>query len=421
MKQFEISSKFQTVLIGLMILGVVSMGATWMVDDALHSRFWSNFLHNALFFTGISFIALFALSAFITAYAGWFSVFKRLWEAYSMFLIVGIVLMGFLAVGVFLGWHHLYHWADADSVKHDKVLQGKSAFLNPLWYAIATFLFLGLSYFIAKKIRNLSLAEDNSSILDFSHYKKTKFWAAIYLPVFGFLGPVAIWQWIMSVDAHWYSTLYAWYCFASLFVAMIALSILLIIYFKSRGYFEEITTEHLHDLGKFLFAFSIFWTYLWFSQYMLIWYSNNGEETVYYHVRQKEYPLLFWANLALNFVVPFLILLRNDTKRKVGTLVFTAALLVFTHWLDFFLMVKPGVLHTAHELSAGHGNGHSVEHGAAHASSFVSGFTMPGFLEIGWFLGFLALFLFIALRALASAPLIARRDPYIGESLHHHV
>ena len=419
MKQFEISSKFQTTLFVLMVLGVFCMGATWMVDDQFHTRFWSNFLHNSIYFTGISFIALFGMTAFITAYAGWFTIFKRLWEAYSMFMLVGIILMGILALGVIFDFHHLYHWADAESVAHDKILKGKSAFLNPITYCIATFGFLGLFYFIARRIRSLSLAEDSSDIMDFSHYKKTKFWAAVFLPVFGFLGPVVIWQWIMSVDAHWYSTLYAWYCFASLFVAMLAMSILLIIYFKSRGYFEKVSVEHLHDLGKYMFAFSIFWTYLWFSQYMLIWYSNNGEETVYFYTRQHEYSLLFWSNFVLNFLLPFFILMRNDTKRKYGTLVFTACCLVFSHWLDFFLMIKPGVLHTAHELV---GAGHNAEtHSVEHASSFTAGFTLPGFLEIGWFLGFLALFLFIILRALASAPLTARRDAYIGESLHHHV
>lgn len=429
MKQFEFSSRAQMVLIGFMLLGIVSMGLTYAyADDELHTRFWSNLLHNSVFFTGISFIALFAMCAFITAYAGWFSVFKRIWEAYSLFLIFGIALMGIVALGVYFGWHNLYHWADPASLDmnsdhYDKIIAGKSKFLNAGWYCMATFGFLGLFYFIALRIRSLSVDEDKSDILDFSHHKKIRIWCAALLPFFGFLGPALIWQWVMSVDAHWYSTLFAWYCFASFFVSMIAITILLLIYLKSKGYYPEVNKDHFHDLGKYMFAFSIFWTYCWFSQYMLIWYSNNGEETIYYRERLDSYKILFIANLVINFLLPFFVLMRNDTKRKYGTLGLTAIVLVFSHWLDFFLMIKPGVLHTAHELiarGANHGggdHGHAVEH-AAH---FVSGYTLPGFLEIGWFLGFLALFLFIVLKGLARVPLVARRDPYVGESLHHHV
>ena len=247
----------------------------------------------------------------------------------------------------------------------------------------------------------------------------------------------------MSVDAHWYSTLFAWYSGASLFVSMIAFTILILIFLKGKGYYPNISTEHFHDLGKFLFAFSIFWTYLWFSQYMLIWYANVGEETVYFKTRYQKFPVLFYANLVINFLVPFFILMRNDTKRKFGSLIFTAMVVIFGHWIDFFLMIKPGVSHTGHELGGhahgdvehgGHGAealGHGVEHAGTHgdavahaahgASSFEAGFTLPGFLEFGTFVGFLCLFLYVFYHYLAKSSLVAKNDPYLSESLHHHV
>jgi hypothetical protein len=227
----------------------------------------------------------------------------------------------------------------------------------------------------------------------------------------------------MSVDAHWYSTLFAWYNAASLFVAMNALTILLLIWMKGKGYYPQVTDEHLHDLGKFLFAFSVFWTYLWFSQYMLIWYSNNGEETIYFKERVTQYPILWYGNLVINFVLPFLILMRNSNKRKYGTLILVSVLTFFGHWWDFFYMIKPGTYKTAMELAESHGHAaegaHEAGHHAAHA--FTMGFTIPGFLEIGIGLGFLAFFLFVTFTTLAKAALIPTKDPYLEESLHHEV
>lgn len=165
---------------------------------------------------------------------------------------------------------------------------------------------------------------------------------------------------------------------------------------------------------------------------MLIWYANVGEETIYFKERITNYPVLFYLNLGINFVAPFFILMRNDTKRKMGSLAFTAGLVLFGHWLDFFLMLKPGILHTAHAHAAGHGDhGHAAAeahgaheaagHGASHAAStFEAGFTIPGILELGTFIGFLCLFIFFVLNMLSKAPLTGENDPYIEESIHHH-
>jgi hypothetical protein len=161
---------------------------------------------------------------------------------------------------------------------------------------------------------------------------------------------------------------------------------------------------------------------------MLIWYANVGEETVYFHERVNNYPVLYYGNLLINFALPFLVLMRNDTKRKYGTLVFVSVAVFFGHWWDFFQMIKPGVYHTAQEALA-HAGG-AAEHGAEgghgaeaahHASEFVMGFTIPGLLELGTMLGFLAFFLFIVFNHLSKAPLMPKNDPYLGESLHHHV
>jgi hypothetical protein len=411
---------------------------------------------------------------------------------------------------------------------------------------------VGLWYFLLGKMRNISIAEDDDDRdTEFSYYRKYKKYAAIFLPIFGFTSAALIWQWIMSIDSHWYSTMFAWYATASLFVAMTALTIMLLIYLKSRGYYTGVNEEHFHDLGKYLFAISIFWTYLWFSQFMLIWYANVGEETIYFRERMDNYPVLFWANLAINFVLPFFILMSNNTKRKMGTLFFASAFVFFGHWLDYFNMIKPGarltLIEMAHHEDGGHGEDHAeMAHGDDHATvphddeavhldtdhddhgtivsetegelpadvkyaettedadynqeiaenqgmdgpspvpntsefrgggpegidtdgprefgsimdeletdvfepnlyvqerfiddvdmqghleaagghveemhtlEFKSGYTLPGLLEIGIFIGFLGGFLFFVLSQLAKARLEPRYDPYLEESVHHH-
>lgn len=441
MNQFTLPGRERMILVVFMIVGLLCMGVTYMTDDAYHSRFWSNFLHNSVFFTGIAFLALMFLCANLIAYSGWHVVFKRLWEAYAQFLLVGLVLMGIVVAGLWMGAHHLYHWADKASVMADEVLQGKSSFLNPLSYTIFTFGVVGVWYVFARKMRKFSVEEDGVDKFDYRiHNKKMRVWASWFLPIGGFTSAAIVWQWVMSVDAHWYSTLFAWYCTISWFVSMLCITVLTLIYLKSKGYYEEVKADHFHDLGKFIFGFSVFWTYLWFSQYMLIWYGNVGEETIYFKQRLDEYPVLFFGNLVINFVLPFFVLLRNDTKRKMGSMTIICILVLIGHWIDYFLMIKPGVLHTAHELM-GHGHGthgamegshdglaqsvaHMMEtggHAAEHASSAVAGFSLPGFLEIGTFLGFAALFVYFFLLQLAKAPLVPERDPYIDESLHHHV
>ncbi len=415
MNQFTFEARQKTFLGVMMLIGIISLVITYMGDDHHHTRFWSNILHNSVFFTGVALMALFLIAAKITAWSGWHTLFKRVWEAYSLFLIVGFVLMMIIALGIWGGWHHLYHWADAASVESDRILSGKSSFLNKGWYTFGSLIIMAVWIFLASRIRSLSVDEDTNGDTSFSHARKLRIYGAAALPIIGFTSAAMIWQWVMSVDAHWYSTLFAWYSSASLMVTMIALTILTLITLKFRGYFPLVTTEHLHDLGKYMFAFSIFWTYLWFSQFMLIWYGNIPEETIYFHTRLYEYPVLFYLNIGLNFALPFLVLLRNDTKRKYGTLIFISGVLVLSHWLDFFLMLKPGILHTMHEVAA-----QTAEGATQHHHGPTPGFSLPGFLEFGTFIGFLGLFFYFVFSRLEKASLLPRRDPYLMESVSHH-
>ena len=241
MKEFTFEGRQKSLFIGAMILGLVCMAATFLFDDdALHTRFWTNFLHNTVFFTGIAFISLFVYSAFTVAYAGWFVNFKRIWEAYSQFLIVGLIFLLVIIAGIWMHWHHLYHWTaegitDPNSANYDKIIAGKSGFINKNWYTFGTIIIVGIWYFFARKLRSLSISEDHSSGSDYSYYRTAKKYAAIFLFFGAFSSAAMIWQWVMSIDAHWYSTMFAWYSSASLFVAALALTIITLIYLKGRG------------------------------------------------------------------------------------------------------------------------------------------------------------------------------------------
>jgi len=199
---------------------------------------------------------------------------------------------------------------------------------------------------------------------------------------------------LMSINAHWFSTMYSWYNFASSFVAGLAMITLFIIYLKNRGYLELVNDEHIHDMGKFLFAFSIFWTYLWFSQYMLIWYANIPEETIYFKPRQEgAYKGIFWLNLIINFLAPLLILMRRSSKRNYTTMTFMCVLLLFGHWLDYYQMVFAG--------------------------PFPDHVPMNIF-DFGVALGFVGVIMFATTRALARHPLYAKNHPFFKESIIHH-
>ena len=168
-----------------------------------------------------------------------------------------------------------------------------------------------------------------------------------------------------------------------MWVSMLAVTFMIIIFLRGRGLLQKFTDEHMHDIGKYLFGFSVFWTYTWFSQYMLIWYSNNGEETIYFLTRRDQYPILFYGNLILNFALPFLILIRNSSKRKFGTIGLVAAITFFGHWFDMFYLIKPGALINI-----------AGSNDAATALGSVTGYALPGLLELGTFLGFTAMFIY---------------------------
>ncbi len=403
-EKFSVPKRFNTVAITLMVIGllaIIGLYATQGSKSDAHSqaRFWGSLLQNSVYFLLVVNAAMFFICATTLAWGGWQMSFRRVSEAISACVpVVGTICGVILLLICFGGNHEIYHWTDTEHVKHDAILNFKKGFLNKNFFAVMTVLTIVAWSLLGRKMRKLSQETDAKPLTIAEGKKyiwKNTVWAAVYIIVFSLTVMSSIpWLWLMSIDAHWYSTMYSWYTFASTFVAGVALITLFVIYLKNNNYLELTNEEHLHDLGKFMFAFSIFWTYLWFSQFMLIWYANIPEETTYFKPRaQGMYSGIFWLMFIINFLAPLLIFMSRDAKRNYATLTFMSLLIIFGHWLDFFQMVFPG---------------HQKEH-------------VPMILwDFGVALGFVGLIMFLTARSLSKTPLIAKNHPFMKESVIHH-
>ena len=408
-ERFEIPKRYNAWALGFMGIGIISIiilyithGSKTGHDEAsLHenSRFWASLLQNSVYFLLMTNAAMFFICATTLTWGGWQMSFRRVTEAISTCVpVIGVITFIIFMVLVWGPNHTLYHWADPEHVKHDKILLHKSGFLDRKFFTIWTVITIVGWWLLGRKMRQLSRRiDDNRPVGEVAkkYIWNNTVWAALFIVLFALTVMSSIpWLWLMSLNAHWYSTMYSWYNFASSFVAGVALITLFVVFLKNLGYLEFTNREHLHDLGKFQFAFSIFWTYLWFSQYMLIWYANIPEETVYFKVRlQGEYRGLFFLNLIINFLAPLLILMKRGSKRNYGTLTMMSVLIILGHWIDYYLMVMPAA---------------SPNH-------------VPNMLvDFGICLGFIGLIMFVTAISLSKHPLIAKNHPFLKESIIHH-
>lgn len=403
--KFNMPGRFRMWALALMGVGVLALVIGLFVygmssDEHYETRFWAGLLYNSVFFLLVVNAAMFFFCATTLAMGGWQMSFRRVTEAVSACVpVLGVITLVILLILILGHKHHIYHWLDKELMESDKLLKGKSAFLNPTFFIVWTVLTIALWIVLGHKMRKLSRELDNNPLPSIEAGRKYIFkntvWASLFMVWFVLTVMSTIpWLWLMSIDAHWYSTMYSWYTFASSFVTGVAVITLFVVYLKNKGYLELTTDEHLHDLGKFMFAFSIFWTYLWFSQYMLIWYANISEETVYFkHRVQGPYRAIFFINLIINFLAPLLILMRRNSKRNYTIVTFMAILLIVGHWIDFYQMVYPGPFKDHVYL---------------------------GLFEIGIALGFVGLIMFLTGRSLEKHPLIAKNHPFLKESVIHH-
>lgn len=373
----------------LTLIGVL----TGYKDHHFSTRLLTNGLIDTFYFFAMGLGALFFLALAYATETGWYAAVKKVIEAVAGFIPYGIGLMGLvLLVITILDGAHIYSWMDPESIAHDPIIQGKTAYLNPTFFWIRTITYFAVYIIFLRGYQKRSIAEDKLGGTDFhfQNYKK----GALFLVYFAVFSSTSSWDWLMSIDVHWFSTLFGWYTFAGMWCTTMVVLIMVTLYLKKHGYLEKVNDHHIHDLGKWTFATSFLWSYLWFSQFMLIWYANIGEESIYYIMRIENYKNLYFGMFIINFAFPMLILMSRDAKRNAGILVFIGSIILIGHWLDVYIMVTGGTLGSTWHIGA---------------------------LEIGMALTVMSIFIMIILRNLTKSPLTPVNHPFLDESVHHEI
>ena len=357
---------------------------------------WSAVYIAAFFFFMIALGCLVFYALQYVSQAGWSPLLLRVMEGITAYLPWGSVVMFLLLAAGMMHFNHMFHWADPALIEegnphYDKIIAGKSGYLNPTWFLVRAAIFLaGWNIY---RVFALKFSKNQDEATDNKWHKKSFKVAAAFLVFFIYTESMMSWDWIMSLDPHWFSTLFGWYVLAGMMVCAITVIAIVTMILKGHGYLESVNNSHIHDLAKFMFAFSIFWTYLWFSQFMLIWYSNIPEEVTYFIQRIEDYNLPFFGMIAMNFIFPLLILMNSDFKRVNWFVVMAGIVILLGHYVDIFNMVMPATV--------------------GKSWSF-------GFVEIGSLLFFLGLFILVVFTSLTKRPLETKRHPLIEESKHFH-
>ncbi len=385
--KFVISTNMRTTFSVCMFLGVAGLVVGLMRDP---QRAWLAYLLAFFYFTSLALGGLFFTAIQHVTKAGWSVNVRRISESFTSFLPWAAL----SAVGLLIGAPKIYEWLHKEIVQADAILSHKSAYLNGTFFVVRLIVFFGIWIYFGKKMVDRSVEQDKSGDVNITH--KQVGTGVAFILLFALSYSLFSVDLIMSCQPHWFSTIFGVYCFAGLFQATMAFMILSIIYMRRKGLLGGyVTDDHLHDLGKFLFAFTVFWAYIAFSQYMLIWYANLPEETTFIIPRTEG----AWLPVSLllligKFIVPFIALLPRWAKRNHAHLGAVAAWILVMQYADLYWLVYPAYFEKVLHF---------------------------GLYEICIFLGFFGVFLFSVTRFMSKNNIVPIKDPYIQESMHHHV
>jgi hypothetical protein len=379
---FKFGKKLKTYLGIAAGVGLLALLIAVFVQQLPSERIWANLWMNALMFLFLGLGALFFWTVNTLGESTWQINIQRIMESMALTIPFAIILF----IVAFPGLKDLFEWTHTEHL--DKILLKKVAYLNLPFWLIRFVIYFGMWSFFAVYLRKMSVKNDFEPHEKYlGRLRATSGWFMVF---FAISSSMAAWDWLMSIDAHWFSTLYGWYIFSGMFVSAVAVIILITIAFRHFGILPNVNGEHLHDLGKFLFGFSIFWAYLWISQYLLIWYSNIPEETVYYVERVNNFGTIFYVNVIANFLFPFLALMMRGAKRQPLYLAIVAVIVLMGHYLDLYLAIMPGAV--GHETAS------------------------IGLLEIGLPFFYLAAFLALFFFFFEKAKPVPENHPYFIES-----
>jgi hypothetical protein len=400
---FTISKRANTITLALVIIGLVMVAIGIAGDHTEHKQYTqSAFYANALFFFFIALGTLFFYAVNHVTETAWTVLIKRVYEGIVGYLPLGALFVLLCLVAGSSGLNHIWHWMDrrtvdpSDAAHFDEHIQLLSPYLNKPFFWVRAILILATFVFFARWFRKHSLQMDGETgeTLVRSHWKNYRR-SVLFIVLFAFFSSVLAWDWIMSIDVHWKSALFGWYIFAGMWVSGMITAVLLVLYLKGKGYLPQVNGSHIQDMGKWVFAVSFLWSYLYFAQFLLTWYANIPEEVTYFKIRIDHHPWLTWVMYFANFALPMVLLMSRDSKRSPKYLIGVGVLIFLGHWLDTVQQIMPSAM------------GLHFEH--------------IGTLEIGFFAAFLGLFLYMVLRTLSKAPLTVVAHPFLEESVHHHI
>ena len=388
-EQITVSRNFK-----IITLLLIAIGAGTIIFGLITDRqaTWANWLIVNYYFFSIAMGGAFFFVIQSISQSGWSSAFKRVSEALMSYVPFAALFFLLLWFGV----NDLYQWSHKETAALDPIIQHKSAFLNiPFFFARMILYFLLWIVFI-RKLRQISLREDlaDPSNTDGIMYLfgKTELYSKIFIFILAITFSLSAFDWIMSLDVKWYSTLFALKNLVAAFLHGVSILTLIVFILYKRGYFPFFNEYHLHDFARYIFMLSIVWGYFWFAQFMIIWYGNIPEETAYYSIRWKEgWKVLFFLEIGLNWFIPFMILLPVKASRNMTLVTIVIVFLIIGQYIDLFVQVIPG----------------------------TTGALKFSWISAGTFLGFAGLFALVIATTLSKAKILPFNHPYLDESLNH--
>ncbi len=388
-EQLKIPATFRIITLILISIGALTF-LFGMFSDSL--RTWANYLIVNYYFLSLSLGAAFFLAIQSISQSGWSSAFKRVPEAMMAYIPFAAVFFLLL----FFGVHDLYSWSHLEIAANDPLLQHKSVYLNVPFFFFRLIVFFVLWIIFTGIIRRISLREDMLNPADqtaiITLFNKSELFSKIFLFIFAITFSLSAFDWIMSLEVHWYSAIFALKNLVAAFLHGTSIVALIIFILHKRGYFSFLNEYHLHDFARYIFMLSIVWGYFWFAQFMIIWYGNIPEETAYYYIRWSDgWKVMFFLEIGLNWGIPFLVLLPVKTSRNLTVISVVILFLIIGQYLDLFMQIIPA---TTRQLKF-------------------------GWIEAGLFLGYMGLFSLVVGTALSNAKLIPYNHPYLEESLNH--
>lgn len=385
-KEFAPGKGIRILSFALIAIGAAALAVGFITEP---QRAWVNLLLGNYYFLSLGIGAAFFYALQYISQSGWSSMFKRIPEA----MIYIIPVSAIFSVILLFGLENIYHWAHDGVAEHDALIAHKSPYLNVPFFAIRVVVFFALWIILTQFLRRLSLREDKEGGTRI--FERSEFWSKVLIFVIALTFTMASFDFIMSIDAHWYSTIFALKNFVAAFYHGTAVIVLIVLLLNRQGYFTGLNDSHLLDFARYLFMLSIVWGYLYFSQFMLIWYGNIPEETIYFHSRWSDpaFKFLFYANIVLNWFIPFIVLISQKADKNKTVLMIVTFVLIIGQYVDLYDQIFPGTL----------------------------GRSAFGFTELGIWLGFAGIFILVVTWALGKAPIIARNHPYLSESVYHHV